>query len=139
MQSPICIVNFTNMLRSGWTWNNLWNLLNINLKYKCYHNLVQGFIFKGVSLHDWKDEKWLLKNVFVKLPCLWYDLIIIPHVKQPPNKLFPICHEIFFEKGPSILYGGGRYYIRLGMSSVKTPVGISLRLGINLFMKLFLL
>ena len=108
IQLTICIVNFTNMLRSGWTWNNLWNLLTINLKYKCYHNLVQGFIFKGISLHDWKNEKWSLKNVFVKLPCLWYNLIIIPHVEQPPNKLLPICHEKFFEKVPSLLYAG--YY-----------------------------
>ena len=29
-----------------------------------------------ISLHDWKNEKWLLKNVFVKLPHPWHDLII---------------------------------------------------------------
>ena len=106
MRSPIFTVNFINMLRSGWTWHNLWNLLIINFKYKYFHNFGQGFIFRCIYLHDWKNEKWLLNNVFVKLPHLWHDLILILHVEQPPNKLSPICHKKVLRKGPSILYGG---------------------------------
>ena len=102
----ICTANFTNISMSSWTWQKLWNLLTINFKYKYFHNFGHGFIFKCIYLHDWKYEKWLLKNVFVKLAHPWHDLILIHYVEQPPNKFSPICHEKLLKKGPSILYGG---------------------------------
>ena len=82
MQSPIRTVNFTNMSRSGWTWHNL---LTINFKYKYCHNFGRGFIFKCISLHNWKNKKRLLKNVFVKLPYLCHDLIIEPPCRTAPS------------------------------------------------------
>ena len=94
------------MSRSSWAWYKLWNPLTINFKYKYFHNFGQSFIFKFIYLHEWKNEKWLLKNVFVKRPHPWHNLILILHVEQPPNKLSAICHEKLLKKGPSILYGG---------------------------------
>ena len=108
MQSPICTVNITNKSRSGWTRHNLWNLLTINFKNKYFHNFGQGFICKCISLHDWKNEKWLLKNLFVKLPHPWHELIINPPCRTPPTRPIPIPNKLspIWQKGPSILYGG---------------------------------
>ena len=62
-----------------------------------------------------------MENVFVKLslaPWLWYDLIVSPHVKQPPINLpKKVCSSMtrfLFKKKvpPYILWRGGmRHYV----------------------------
>ena len=92
MQYPICTVNFTNMSRSDSTWNNLWNLLTINFKYKYFHNFGQGFIFKYISLHDLKRKNDYWKMYLWNSPNPWHDLIINPpcRTNPPPPRPLPM-------------------------------------------------
>ena len=110
MQTPLYSVNFMTVSRSGWTWHNLWNLLTINFKYQYFHKFGQGFTFNCIFLYEWKNEKWISKNVFVKNPRPWHDNLIINSpcrtAQFVPKKIFPTCHEKILEKGSSILYGG---------------------------------
>ena len=112
--SPICDVNFTNnMSKSDWTWQNLWDLLTINFKYRYYYTSLDWsglFIFKCISLHgcqkflDLYKIFRLLENAFVNLPYLWHDLIINLPCRTAPQNFSPICYKKLLEKGPSILH-----------------------------------
>ena len=104
------------MSRSSWTWHNLWNLLTINFNYTYFRNFDQSFISKCISLPDWKNEKWLLKIVFVKVPRPWHDLIIIPPCRTAPppvpppfNKMSLVCPEKLLEKGLPPYFMVGHY------------------------------
>ena len=91
------------MSRSGWTWHNLWNfLLTINFKYKYFHNSVDwSGLYLQVYIPSWLPKELklytvfrLLKNAFVELPHPWHDLIINPHVEQPPPPHAPLASYV---------------------------------------------
>ena len=72
-----------------------------------------------MTFHDWKNKKWLLKNLFVKLPCPWHELIINPPCRTASQLIAPICHEKLLQKGLSILYG--EYYV---LTPLENRVGV---------------
>ena len=116
-------VNFTNNVRrSGWTWDNLWNLVTITFKNKYFNRFEEDC--SGLHLKMY-IPLWfakilrstvfrLLAKAFVKLTHSWHDLIINPPCgtasnKFPKNNLSPAFHEKLLEKSPSILYRGRHY------------------------------
>ena len=103
IQSPICGVYFSNNMwisqardkkKGNWTWLELWKLSTINLEDKSFHNSKEwlGFNLKCVSHHSWGKFSDLLcsnywKMHFETFSHSLHDLIIRPHVKQPPLNL----------------------------------------------------
>ena len=52
-----------------------------------------------MPLHDWKNEKSLLKMVFVELTHPWHDLIINPPFRTAPSIIcFPCAMKRFQKK-----------------------------------------
>ena len=74
------------------TFQNSWQLTpGINTSTVLFTG--QGFIFKCISLHDWKKTLRftvfrLLENAIVKLPCHYHDLIINPPCRTVPQKIY---------------------------------------------------
>ena len=124
----ICAVNFANKIsRSSRTWHSLCKLLTINFRNKFFHSYVDwSGLCCQVYIPSWLAKVLrltvfrLLENAFVKLPCLYHDLIINPPCRTVPqfaqNNLSPICHEEL----PSIPYGARHY----PLAPLKNHVGV---------------
>ena len=91
-----CAVNFINKIwRSSWTWHDLWKLLTINFRNIYFHNFVDwSGLYLQVYIPTWLAKTLtltvfrLLENSFVKLSCLYHDLIINPPCRTVPQKIF---------------------------------------------------
>ena len=99
MQYPICAVSFANKIsRSSWTWHSLWKLLTINFRNKYFQNFVDWSrtgLYLQVYIPSWVTKVLrftvfrLLENAFVKLHCLYHDLIINPPCRKVPQRICP--------------------------------------------------
>ena len=122
IQPSICPVNFSNNIsRSGWTWQNLWNLLTINLKNKSSHYSMDWLgHFLQVYMPSWLAKCSDLHSLtywnmhFWNSPTFGMIWSWMPHLEQPspphkfsPKNLSPISYKnIFLEKGLPIHYWG---------------------------------